>query len=1001
METERWQEASRILEIALERDPDRRAAYLGGVCANDDELRREVESLLAASERAGSLLDSPAMEMAAPLFVNSSVKSMLGQSIGRYNIVAALGAGGMGEVYLAHDTKLGRQLALKLLPTYFTTDKDRLRRFEQEAHAASTLSHPNVCVIYEVGESENGRHYIAMEFVDGVTLRQHLAGAALNLTEALDIAIQVASALAAAHAAGVVHRDIKPENVMVRSDALVKVLDFGLAKRTALPVTADTGRYPKVSLNTGPGMFMGTVSYMSPEQVRGLDVDARTDIWSLGVMLYEMVTGRTPFAGATASDVIASVLTAEPPSVGQHAEDVYAELEQLVRKALRKESEQRYQTVGDLAVALKSLKVKLELSEQLDRSLRSAVSTRSTTHAAIDTDSELWARTGRPVGSRTTSSAEYLVNKITNHKKSALLIVAVIIIAAAGGSVWLYSSRFASKSLLPPMKVVPFTSFPGSVFHPAFSPDGNQIAYAWGGEQAGNWQIYVKQIGNEKPLRITSDPDPDWNCTPTWSPDGQRIAFIRVSKSEYAIYTVSALGTESERKLVSFAAKEVWGGRVPFRIDWSSDGKFIATIDLTSKQEPPRIFLVSPETGEKRALTSPPAQGDGDDEPAFSPDSQTVAFLRYTVNTSDIYLVPVTGGEPKRLTFDDKKSSCPVWTPDGREIVFTSDRGGVSSLWRIPVSGGTPERLAVGGDNVGRSSISRKGHRLAYVQINPQSVNINRIEVPGTTGHKNSPTTLIASTRTQFCPQFSPDSKSIAFASDRSGSPEIWMCDSEGRNPIQLTSFGGPEAGTPRWSPDGKQLAFDSRAKGDIDIYVLSVEGGLPRRITSDSSEDMLPSWSKDGRWIYFASDRSGSFQVWKVPVEGGAAVQVTKQGGLLAFESADSKFVYYSKGTSVAGLWRVPVEGGEETLVFNLKERYWGNWALVNDGIYFVDPDTKDGVAIGFFSFATHQITQVAGLGNISIYAHGLAASPDHRWILYTQSYQGNRDIMLVENFR
>jgi len=220
---------------------------------------------------------------------------------------------------------------------------------------------------------------------------------------------------------------------------------------------------------------------------------------------------------------------------------------------------------------------------------------------------------------------------------------------------------------------------------------------------------------------------------------------------------------------------------LPDKIDWSPDGKFIATIDLTSKQEPPRIFLVSSETGEKRVLTSPPAQGDGDDQPAFSPDGQTVAFLRYTVNTSDIYLVPVMGGEPRRLTFDDKQSSCPVWTQDGREIVFTSDRGGTSSLWRIPVSGGTPERLAVGGDNVGRSSISRKGYRLAYVQTNPQSVNINRIEVPSIAGHNYSPATLIASTRTQFGPQYSPDGKSIAFGSDRSGSPEIWICNSEGR----------------------------------------------------------------------------------------------------------------------------------------------------------------------------------------------------------------------------
>ena len=366
--------------------------------------------------------------------------------------------------------------------------------------------------------------------------------------------------------------------------------------------------------------------------------------------------------------------------------------------------------------------------------------------------------------------------------------------------------------------------------------------------------------------------------------------------------------------------------------------------------------------------------------------------------TSDLYLVPVIGGEPRRLTFDNMLFHGPAWTLDGREIVFSSNRGGTPCLWRIPASGGTPERLAVGGDNVGRSSISRKGHRLAYMQ-GFQSVNINRIEVAAATSHNNPPTKLIGSTRTQWGPQFSPDGKSIAFGSDRSGSPEIWMCDSEGLNPIRLTSFGGPRVGSPRWSPDGKQIAFDSHAKGYADIYVLSVEGGLPRRITSESSTDVLPSWSKDGRWIYFSSNRSGNDQVWKVPVEGGDAVQVTKQGGIEPFESPDGKFVYYCKGISTPGLWRVPVEGGEETPVFNLKAG-WGNWALVNDGIYFVDSDAKDGVAIEFFSFATHQIKQVAWLGKITM-EYGFAASPDRRWILYTQDAPGDDDIMLVENFR
>src|SRR6266850_4564994 len=294
MNPERWQQASRILEIALERQPELRAGYLDEECANDVELRQEVESLLAASAQAGSLLDSPAMAMAAPLFVRDSVKTVLGQSIGRYKILTALGTGGMGEVYLAYDTRLGRKIALKLLSTHFTTDKDRLRRFEQEAHAASTLSHPNICMIHEVGETEDAQHFIAMEYIDGVTLRQRMTEARMKLSEVLDVAVQAASGLAASHEVGVVHRDIKPENIMLRHDGYVKVLDFGLAKLTEQP-TSDVTTPAGARVNTDIGVVMGTSRYMSPEQTRGLTVDARTDIWSLGVVLYEMITGGAPF----------------------------------------------------------------------------------------------------------------------------------------------------------------------------------------------------------------------------------------------------------------------------------------------------------------------------------------------------------------------------------------------------------------------------------------------------------------------------------------------------------------------------------------------------------------------------------------------------------------------------------------------------------------------------------------------------------------------------------
>jgi Tol biopolymer transport system component len=470
-----------------------------------------------------------------------------------------------------------------------------------------------------------------------------------------------------------------------------------------------------------------------------------------------------------------------------------AELQLIVNKALRANKEERYQTIAEFLIDLRRV------------------------------------RSGRhPYGNFT--------------RRLSLLAATFAVLVV--GAIWFYASRQTVKSSLAPMKVVPFTSFSGKKNHPAFSPDGNRIAFAWGGEKDENFQLYVKQVGDEKPLRITFS-NPAWDYSPTWSPDGQRIAFLRNSnKGDFAIFMVSALGG-SERKLLSLAHKAG-----PDRIDWSPDGKFIATPDVSSNQGPRSIFLISAETGEKRALTSPPARSVGDAGPVFSPDSQTLAFVRWdTLITSDLYVVPVMGGEPTRLTFDNVLFHGPAWTLDGREIVFSSNRGGTPCLWKIPASGGTPERLAVGGDNVGRSSIARTGHRLAYMQ-GFQSVNINRIEVATATSLNNPPTKLIGSTRTQWGPQFSPDGKSIAFESDRSGSHEIWMCDSEGLNPVRLTFFDGPRVGSPRWSPDGKQIAFDSHAKGYADIYVLSVEGGLLRRITSESSTDVLPSWSKDGRWI-------------------------------------------------------------------------------------------------------------------------------------------------------
>ena len=349
MTPERLQQIEELYHSALERDAAGRAAFINESCNGDEELRHEVESLLASEAQAGDFIEEPVHEVAARLIADNQKRSMVGRLIGHYEIIELLGAGGMGEVYLARDPRLDRKIALKFLPRYFTKDTGRLRRFEQEARSASSLNHPNILTIYEIGQAD-GLHFIATEFIDGVTLRERMTGfpsrasrnasramtTQMKLGEVLDITAQTASALAAAHAAGIVHRDIKPENIMVRRDGYVKVLDFGLAKLTERQATTTHTEAPtKMPVNTDPGLVMGTVSYMSPEQARGIAVDVRADIWSLGVVLYEMLAGRAPFEGETPSHVIVSILEKEPPPLGQYAE-VPTELERISNKALRK-----------------------------------------------------------------------------------------------------------------------------------------------------------------------------------------------------------------------------------------------------------------------------------------------------------------------------------------------------------------------------------------------------------------------------------------------------------------------------------------------------------------------------------------------------------------------------------------------------------------------------------------------------------------------------------------
>jgi Tol biopolymer transport system component/DNA-binding winged helix-turn-helix (wHTH) protein len=577
----------------------------------------------------------------------------------------------------------------------------------------------------------------------------------------------------------------------------------------------------------------------------------------------------------------------------------------------------------------------------------------------------------------------------------------------AGIAGWLYLSRPGQKSAVP-LKITPVTSFLGFEVDPVFSPDGNQLAYAWNGEKGENYDIYVQQIGvGGEPLRLTHDPADDFS--PVWSPDSQTVAFVRQSKTGTGVFLVPALGGH-DRKLTD-VAEGIPGLSSP--VAWSRDGTSLVIVDKGSPGEQNSLFVFAIETGERRRLT--PASAFGDSWPAVSPDGKIVAFFRNSNSyLCDVYVLPFTGGEPRRLTFFNTIMRGLTWTADGREILFSaySDSTGSPSLWRIGASGGAPEPMIGLGKNISSPSVSRQGDRLAYVEFASDRTIWRVGGVDSSHKHPQPAMPIASSTRNDDDARYSADGKRIAFISDRSGNTAFWICDTEGHNVFQLGSDG--KVGAYNWSPDSQHLAFDFLTSGYLNVFKMSTEGGVPRQLTFEKSNNVRPSWSRNGQWIYFGSDRGGDWQVWKIPSTGGPAVQVTRRGGFVALESPNGKFLYYSKdfprgyGSRTAGLWRMPVEGGEEAPVIKtLEVGLGGYWDIIDKGIYFVETGS-DKVAsappmvLKFFSFATGGVKEIAPLEKRLMYGNqGLSASPDGRWVLYQDWWFSGSDIILVENFR
>jgi eukaryotic-like serine/threonine-protein kinase len=878
-----------------------------------------------------------------------------GSTLAHYEILDKLGEGGMGVVYKARDTHLDRHVAIKVLPAEKVANPERKARFVQEAKSASALNHPNIVTIHDI-DQQDGIDFMAMEYVAGKTLDELIPRKGMRLGEALKIAVQVADALAVAHEAGIIHRDIKPGNIMVGDDGRVRVLDFGLAKLSEVVPESDetrtvvAGEAPR----TEEGTILGTASYMSPEQAEGKKVDARSDIFSFGSVLYEMVTGRRPFVGDSSMSTLAAILKEEPRPVRELADDLPGEVERIVRRCLRKDVERRFQLMKDLKVELEELK-----EESDSGTLGGAVA--------------VSLGRSRPFG--------WVVSTVC----------VVVTLVAAG---WYWFGSGPPQETGSEMIVTPLTTYAGTERSPTFSPDGNEVAFSWNGEGQDNFDIYRKMIGSPTPLRLTTHPA--WDGAPAWSPDGRSIAFGRLLDEKLVIIVIPAIGGPERVLYERRWTSESWYlPRFGFGLAWFPDSEWIVVDGEV---------MVSVETSEVRRLHDLSDRIQWEGAPAVSPDGRRVAFsgafsgVHWELFVQDLDEDGSPFGAPRQLTSLNVLSTAPAWTADGTEIIFSSgtfmER---KSLWRTLASGsGSPKQLLVAGDGANGPAISRQGNRLVFGS-SEGSQNIMRLPVAAAEDGAGVPRPLITSTQQDYSARYSPDGAKIVFVSNRSGQVAIWMADADGSNVVELYSRPGVHLGSPRWSPDGQRLAFDMATDGAGEIFAIAASGGRPIRLTENPAADIIPSWSGDGDSIYFTSSRSGRPEVWRVPSGGGSAVQVTSTGGAYPFESMDGEHVYFLRDGGE--IWRILIRSGDAEKV--AEGVFQGRLGVAARGVYYIrQTGDSDGLELRLWESATGEDRLVTRIED-SVMNTPLAISPDGRYLLYDQMIDLGSDLKLVENFR
>lgn len=916
-----------------------------------------------------------------------------GIRLDHYEIISPLGAGGMGEVWLARDQRLQRDVAIKILPAEFSRDAERLRRFAQEARAASQLNHPNIITIYEIGEHA-GVHYIVTEMIIGETLRALIKKQALDLPAALAVAIQMAAALQAAHTAGIIHRDIKSENVMQRPDGYIKVLDFGLA-RIGSPVSrgVDSEAATLVAGLTAPGVILGTLHYMSPEQTRGLPLDARTDIFSLGVVLYEMLTGSLPFQGSTPSDIIAAILTTEPAPLTQSLPHAPEELQRILNCCLHKEREKRYQSISDLLTDLNALREDLAFSAK---------------HAR-QTDETLMQLTRQMQAAPASVTVPHRVSW-----RTLWLILLPILLVTAGLLWWLKGRRnhpVINPALLKSTEVASWQSAPGEVYSlGTFSPDGRMIAFI--STRSGTRNVWIKQAASEA-VQVTKDEFD--NNYPVWAPNGEEIAYFSLRGNQYGIWRIPILGGTPQ--LITTLAEGEGSVRL---IAWDERDQLY----YESRQN---LFRLELKSGQKTQLTDLPSASVTANSFSLSPDKQQIAWLSPGADgTGNLLLKPIAGGEPKQLTRDAGKSRNTVWHPDGKRILYSADMDGIYQIFVADTEGVAPTQITFGDRDSYVLDVSADGTRV-LVSSSQEMSDVWRVTLP-----KGEEQALASDISAELWPAGSPDGRTIAYQSIHNlsqgnklfnGSLMLRQTGSEAL-PIRLVADGF----LPQWSPDGQHLAYLRVQGEEYSLWVIGAAGGTERKLSRGEMPSVEMSlvpynrlqtssfaWSPDSRRIAYITKQENQRNLHTVAVDGSDDQRITGNDDAnlrlyCPLWSADGQQIAITTKTNKADpqgniAWRVLLANAstKETRVVMAAQHFIRllGWLPADKELLLATvaqqsaPAQPDNITLVRVTLSTGEVWPLTTLS--STYLYNLALSADKRTVAFVARQDGRDNIYLL----